>query len=626
MTKVPARIFQTLIFFLQCVPILAYAQSNLDWETGLTSRSAREWADSIFEEAVTNRELDSAVVSIVKNGETLYEAGYGMADAVEQRAATATTPFRSGSVSKLFTTISILQLAEKGQLELDDDINHHLTRGKVDTAQGTTTIRHLLTHTAGFEEKFRNTLIYEPSSERASADYMNRHSHLQVRVPGETITYSNHGMGIAGLIIEDVSGETYGDYVAKNLFGPLDMENAAVEFPSKLPDDIAQEYELTESGSIRQRPLLYKQPFYLGSGGFFYSARDMSKFMKAVLSRSPELLNDRSWNQAFSIQATAGEEVSGGIGLGFWMYEISKLDDQNFRPTIMGHGGSTEGFNSQLFLFPEEQIGLFFSVLDSNAGITGSQFSTLNTAWDFVGKFRGYKIFEPFIDEAEADVQGFAGLFIPNRRAYSGGEVFLGNILNSLVLLQIDEVDGVLFRGDTELEQIGPRSFGHPLDNGRWTVVSFSDDLDTVWDREANSYTRVSEWNPIVFFVPLILVLTLISLSSIVPAIWPGQRERSPDLGLFLAAFLATATILTPLVALLVLGDHFRLESARYPVQSILGACTVMATVWAIWQAASHHRFVLSNSLSIQSIHRALVVISLCGLITCFVIFDVIRL
>ncbi len=622
----PGPVSALLLCVLQLSAHGSKAQIDPNWAAGLSAASARDWADTLFEASLDNGEFEGAVLSIVKDGETLYQTGYGMADVVEQRAATANTPFRSGSVSKLFTTVSLLQLAEQGLLDLDDDINRHLTRGQVQTAQGTTTIRHLLTHTAGFEEKFRNTLIENPDNERASVDYMDRHAHLQIREPGATISYSNHGMGIAGLVIEDVSGMTYGDYVAANLFAPLGMVNAGVEYPGKLPEGVAQEFETAEDGSVRPRPLLYKQPFYLGSGGFFYSASDMASFMKAVLARSPLLLNASSWDQAFSMQAASGEAIAGGIGLGFWIYEQTLANGPESRPTLAAHGGSTEGFNSQLFLFPEERVGLFFSVLSSSAGLLGSQFSTSNAAWDFVGTFRGYRQLEPVLAEQETDVSAYEGVFVTNRRPYAGGEVFLISILNSLSALRLNEVDGVLHQGNTALEQVGLRSFGRTLDSGRWTMVSFSEDLNTAWTGTSSSFTRVSNWGLLANFALLLLILVLISMSSVVPSIWPKRQDRAPDLALLLAAALATATVVSPLIALLVFGDHFRLESPRYAIQSILAVCAAVATGWAIWQVRKQHRLATAYSgFSMIKIHRGLVGASLCGLILLFIVFDVIR-
>ncbi len=619
-----------ILLLLSVVLIFSHgvsAQILPDWASGVSSESAREWADSIFEESLANGDFDAAVVSIVKGGETLYQAGYGIANAAERRPATASTPFRSGSVSKLFTTISILQLVEQGKLELDEDINRYLARGQVETVRGITTVRHLLTHTAGFEEKFRNTLVQNPDSERASADYMNRHAHLQVRNPGETISYSNHGMGIAGLIIEDVSGMTYGDYVAANLFQPLGMENAGVEFPGKLPEGIAQEHETSDDGSVQPRPLLYKQPFYLGSGGFFYSASDMASFMKAVLSRSPTLLNADSWDQALTMQMASGEAIASGIGLGFWIYEQAGESELELRTTIAAHGGSTEGFNSQLFLFPEQQIGLFFSVLSSDAGLIGSRFSTINAAWNFVETFRGYRQFVPFTDQSQIEVQDFQGVFLPNRRPYAGGELFFGNVTNSFASLRLSAIDGVLYQGDIELQRIGPRSFGRMLNSGRWTVVSFSEDLNTVWNGASSSFSRASAWGLSANFVPLTLILILVSLSSIVPLIWPGRRIRAPEFALSGAALLATGAEAAPFVALLVFGDHFRLESPRYAIQSLLGVCAAVSTAWAIWQMQKQYRLAADNfSFSVLAIHRALVAASLCGLIFLFIVSDIIRL
>lgn len=600
----------------------AFAQIQDDWPASLDANSAQVWADQLFSEALTKGGLDGAVVAIVKDGTTLYQTGYGLADVVEQIPATANTPFRSGSISKLFTAISILQLAERGLLNLDDDINQHISRTGIETTQGRTTIRHLLTHTAGFEEKFRNTLVAEPETERATPDYIQRHAHEQVRRPGTVISYSNHGMGIAGVIIEEVSGQTYGDYVSENIFSVLGMTSAGVEFPGKLPSGIASEYDL-RGGRPVPRQFLFKQPFYLGSGGFFYSANDMAAFMKAVLSRSPALLSAASWEQAWTLQASAGEGFGGGIGLGFWHYEpgLESGPDAAAYPAVAGHGGSTEGFQSRLFLFPRERIGLFFSIV--NSGNTDQRpFDTWNGAWDFVETFRGYQQFSAYEGESTVLASQLSGDYISNRRPYAGAELFLNTM--ALSTLSLSAREGVLYDGEDSFSRIGPRSFARLTESGRAITLSFSEDLNTVYTGASSSFTRTSSLNPSLYFVPLVLTLSLIALSGAWQVVLPAsQTFRAIDLSLLAASLLALACIFLPIVALS-LGDHFRLESFRFTGQLFLAWATALAVALAIGKIHTGPGFtqaVLSFN-SPRSIHRLLVCLSLLLLLVVFISYD----
>ncbi|MEM6606911.1 MAG: serine hydrolase domain-containing protein, partial [Pseudomonadota bacterium] len=173
------------------LPLTSWSQIESGWEGKLDLQSARAWADGVFAPAIAEGTLDGASIAIVKRGRVLFQKGYGYADVIARRPATERTPFRSGSVNKVFTAIAIMQLVERGVLRLDDDINTRILRAGIDTPRGRTTVRHLLTHSAGFDERFRGTLNAKPALVRASQAYIDEHAHSQVRAPGVVVNYSN---------------------------------------------------------------------------------------------------------------------------------------------------------------------------------------------------------------------------------------------------------------------------------------------------------------------------------------------------------------------------------------------------------------------------------------------------
>ncbi|MEM1249484.1 MAG: serine hydrolase domain-containing protein [Acidobacteriota bacterium] len=607
----------TLLITAVCLP-RAQAQIREEWPGNLTSEAARAWADHLFEEALERDQIDGAVVTVVRGDETLFETGYGFADRVEGRPASAETPFRSGSVSKLFTAISMLQLVERGLVSLDDDINTHLRRATVETPLGTTTIRHLLTHSAGFEEKFRGSLVTNPQSERATPEDVRRFAHRQVRTPGSVTSYSNHGMGTAGVIVEDVSGMTFGDYVAAHVFEPLGMKDASVEFPGKLASDIAREHDVLPDGSLQQRPLLYKAPYYLGSGGFFYSARDMASFLRAVLQRSPALLSSSSWHEALTLQKASGEGLLGGIGLGFWIYELAAEDST--RPTIAGHGGSTEGFESRLFLFPDERIGLFFAVVDSNPPPQGEPtFSTWTAAWDFVEGFRGLPARPTNHGTEGPDIADFAGTFLPNRRPYSGPEVLL--MLVGQRPLKISAQSGDLTLSGEPMQRIGARTFLRTGEQSPPRTLEFSEDLQTVWTGGSTSFTRYPRLHPTLFAPHLIVALLVVALSSVVASLWPRREERPIDVLFALAALLAALAPAVPVLAIGVFDDHFRLESPRYWIQSATAWGMLLTTLAAILRWRGQR----TKSSRLASAHRGAVLTALVSLVGLYFAYGVLR-
>ncbi|MEM9760040.1 MAG: serine hydrolase domain-containing protein [Pseudomonadota bacterium] len=598
--------------------------SSEAWGARLGKNAVEDWADSILGAAIDAGEIDAASISVVRGNEVLLLKGYGIADASTGRQATAQTPFRSGSVSKLFTAIAVLQLAERGLLTLDDDINQHLKRAHVDTSQGRTTIRHLLSHTDGFEERFRDTLTPNPLEERATVEYMRRRAHRQVRQPGITTSYSNHGVATAGIIIEDVSAQTYGDYVSEHIFKPLGFEHAGVEFPGKLPTAVAVEHELDKAGKPARRPLLYKAPYYLGSGGFFYSAEDMGKFMRAVLAQSDRLLSPESWKQAWRLQASAGDPRGGAIGLGFWIYEPTREGDAPWEPRIIGHSGATEGFAARMLLFPHEDVGLFFATMRSPQSLfDSSEFSTWDGAFDFVRRFRGAPAWPDYAAPADAlPLDAFTGVYRSNRRPYSGAEYFLRSLFDAAERVTV--TDGKLAWSGTPLRRIGPRAFERPTKTGYGGIISFSEDRNTAWTSGSSSYTRYPAWHPGLFLRPLTAATLLLALLPAAAALWPRRgSSRKTDSVLALAGFAALLVIATPILWLLA-GDHPRLETPRYAMQYALAWLTLGLSIYAVLR-------VVRDARGPRKVHRVLALsrgagaLGLTGLLAIFIAYDALR-
>ncbi|MEM1110307.1 MAG: serine hydrolase domain-containing protein [Pseudomonadota bacterium] len=600
---------------------LAVGELRQDWQAAVDQASVEAWSERVLGQPIREGVIDGAVISIVKDGETLLNRGYGLADVVTGREATPETPFRSGSLNKVFTAIAVLQLVERGLVSLDDNINDHLKRTQVDSPEGVITIRDLLTHSAGFDDRFRNTLMPSPPSEFAPPEYMQRTAHDQVRAPGEVITYCNHCMGTAGTLIEDVTGLTYGDYMDQNLFQPLGMENTFVELPGKLPADIAVEHDFDDDGNPVPRPLLYKATFYLGSGGFFFSSTDLAGFLKAVLARSPDLLTDESWEKALNMQLVAGDVRTGGIGLGFWMYELkdSATANAEHTPIIIGHGGATQGFRSRLFMFPEERIGLFISTVNSDYGIGGSApFDTFSVAWDFVATFRGYQAYPTYPQGSPDELEAFTGSYITNRRPYAGPEFHSSALTTTPTKVSLRGDD--LYWGDTALRRVGPRSFERPRDGMRPSIATFSESGDTVWTSATSSMTRFPAWHPQTYLAPLLLGSVLVALSVLVPAAWPrSTNTRRLDLTLAAAAILALAATATQFVAL-ALGDEYRVESSRFAIQVGFGWASLVALLVAVFSLRQQPE--LSRS---GAVYRYAVVLALAGLAVLHIWLDVIR-
>ncbi|MGK2925866.1 MAG: serine hydrolase domain-containing protein, partial [Lysobacterales bacterium] len=317
------------------------------------------YVDGIVGPLMANNNSPSGTVAITRNGRLIFAKGYGFQDIDQQIPVDPfTTLFRPGSVSKLFTWVAVMQLVEQGKLDLDADVNGYLDSFKIeDTFEQPITLRHILTHTSGFEDGALGYLIIDDPAEVVPLrDSMERYQPARVNPPGAQTAYSNYATALAGLIVSNVSGMPFNDYLQKNIFEPLGMHNATFEepLPERLAGQMAVSYTV-EAGTFAEKPFEIITGFG-PAGAQSASATDMVRFAQAMLNGGE--LDGRRILQAATVEQMLTRQFSHddrlmGMALGF--YE----DDYNgFR--VVGHGGDTQWFHSLLGI--DQQNGLTFFV------------------------------------------------------------------------------------------------------------------------------------------------------------------------------------------------------------------------------------------------------------------------
>ncbi|WP_163993173.1 serine hydrolase [Pyxidicoccus caerfyrddinensis] len=173
-----------------------------------------------------------ATVAVVRNGRVLYSRGHGYADLEQRRPVGDETLFRIGSISKLFTWTAVMQLAEQGRLELDADVNSYLKGFQLPaTYPEPITLRHLMSHTAGFEANDVGGLLQDASGLEPLGQVLARDIPARVRPPGVAASYSNYGAALAGLVVEQVSGRPFEVYIEEAILKPLDMRHSTFRQP-----------------------------------------------------------------------------------------------------------------------------------------------------------------------------------------------------------------------------------------------------------------------------------------------------------------------------------------------------------------------------------------------------------
>jgi CubicO group peptidase (beta-lactamase class C family) len=332
-----------------------------------TKQDFETFLDALIPSQLQNRDIAGAVVSVVKDGQVLFEKGYGYADVEAKKAVLPEqTLFRPGSISKLFTATAVMQLVEQGKLDLDRDVNEYLDFTIPKTYPEPVTLRRLLTHTAGFEEVLKNLFIAHESDFKPLRTYLVNQMPVRIFPPGKIPSYSNYGFSLAGYIVERVSGEKFERYIDNHILKPLRMTNSTFDQP--LPPQLAVQMSkgyLNASKKPRDFEIVQAAP----AGALTTTAADMTRFMlmflqdgtlDGVVILKPETVRQMETRQ-FELHP-----MINGLGINFIEYVTQPA-------RLIGHGGDTIYFHSDMLLVPAAHIGYFISYNSLGKNIGGGR-------------------------------------------------------------------------------------------------------------------------------------------------------------------------------------------------------------------------------------------------------------
>ena len=290
----------------------------------------------------------------------IFAKGYGYADVEAQLPVDPeATLFRPGSISKLFTWVAVMQLVEQGKLDLDTDVNTWLESFQIkDTFEEPITLRHIMTHTPGFEDGGLGYLIIDdPDNVIPLREAMQRYQPERVNPPGVQTAYSNYATSLAGLIVENVSGTPFNDYIRQNILDPLGMNGSsfAEPLPEHLEAHMAKSYK-AEAGTFKEQPFEIVANFG-PAGALSATATDMLRFAQAILNGGEldgvRILEADTLAEMTTRNFTHDDRLT-GMALGFY-----ESDYNGYR--IIGHGGDTQWFHSDLSIDVENNLAIFAS-------------------------------------------------------------------------------------------------------------------------------------------------------------------------------------------------------------------------------------------------------------------------
>jgi CubicO group peptidase (beta-lactamase class C family) len=293
-----------------------------------------------------------AVVVVVKDGAIVLAKGYGLADIAARRPMTADeTLVHVGSISKLFTGIAVMQLVERGVLDLDRDANAYLDFHVATPPGGVpVTLGLLLTHRAGFEEHAKDLFSRSPTPEPLGR-WLARAQPRRLFPGGELPAYSNYGMALAGYVVERAAGIPFARYVQERILRPLGMDHTTFEqpLPPALAPLMARGYPSREAAPLPFIETIHAAP----AGALAASGADMGRFMLALLGGGT-LAGARVLAPATLARMMAPVVVTPTGSMGLVFFE-SRIDEQ----PLIGHDGGTMTFSSRLLLSPAQRLGIF---------------------------------------------------------------------------------------------------------------------------------------------------------------------------------------------------------------------------------------------------------------------------
>lgn len=316
-----------------------------------------EWAEA----AVADGIVAGLSVAVEQDGELLLAKGYGMADLEQDVAADKNTVYRIGSITKQFTAAAIMQLVEAGQIRLDAPIQEYVD---FPTGDHEVTVEHLLHHTSGIKsytslgEEWAQTIPLDVTHDELLGLVVDKPFDFN---PGDEWRYNNSGYYLLGVILENVTGGTYADYVEQTLAAPLGLGRTTYCDEKRLIPGRAEGYELEEGELVNDDPISMTQPFAAGS--LCSTVLDLLSWQAAL--ESGEVVSADSYTR-MTTEGTLNDGEATGYGYGLGVGDL----DSHLR---VSHGGGINGFVTHLASYPDDDLRVV--VLTNTPGPTVGRLS-----------------------------------------------------------------------------------------------------------------------------------------------------------------------------------------------------------------------------------------------------------
>ncbi len=319
----------------------------------LSDEAIAAFFDRYISGTVDRLELPGGAIVVVRDGRTILAKGYGHADLGTRRPVDIEESlFRGASISKTFTWLLVMQLVEEGRLDLDRNVNAYLDFEIPEAFGRPITMRHLMTHSAGFADRFHG--VFDPDVTQPLGQTLRNNIPERAYAPGTTIAYSNYGAALAGYIVQQLRGQPFERVVAERVFQPVGMRRSTFEqpVPAALQPSLVSTYRHGDP-----EPVEFRTTALGPMGALTASAGDMGRYLAMLLNQGQgaggAVVAPASLQRMLTLEKPLGPGLESGFGLGFMVGEHRGV-------RYAGHGGNMTTLATDLEILPEHGLGWYY--------------------------------------------------------------------------------------------------------------------------------------------------------------------------------------------------------------------------------------------------------------------------
>lgn len=286
--------------------------------------------------------IPGLALAVVRDGQILKAKGYGWANVELDAPVKPETIFQTGSVGKQFTATAMMMLVEEGKIALDDPISKYFANSPA--AWKDITVRNLLTHTSGIPDYTEK--VIDLRRDYTEAQLLKVFETLPLSFPpGQKWSYSNTGYVLLGILIHNVTGEFYGDFLRDRIFQPLGMNATRIISEADIIPNRAAGYRLVK-GALKNQEWVSPSLNTTADGALYTNVLDMAKWDAAL--REGKLLKQASFQQMYTpVTLTTGKTYPYGFG-----WDISQAGGHR----LLEHGGAWQGFTTFIARYDEDAL------------------------------------------------------------------------------------------------------------------------------------------------------------------------------------------------------------------------------------------------------------------------------